>query len=279
MVIPTGQCQVEKLPDKERRVKQCPIFRSQAVNWNKWNLSSWSHSGIYHTLRSSLVLSGDYLWVGRLWHLGLEWNILDYGFFDHNTELFQLRERPGRPTDRQTDRQTRWCWSNFKKKLSKASYKFQSLIPPPKTIWGFVSGGTTTPQTSALHCPHCPLPHKSVPAAETGIGSTPAVVPSLCTPQPPPEWRFPKLWLGRGVEQDRGRENLQTSVDTHKFPISLSLSYQGTVTWLACDAASFLQHFVLFSTSILPSSLSNQLCIIHICWEIRAQLKETNDFC
>lgn len=128
-------------------------------------------------------------------------------------------------------------------------------------------------------CPATPLPHKSVPAAETGIGSTPAMVPSLPTSQPPPERRFPKLWLGRGVEQDRGRGNLQTRVDTHKFPISLSLSYQGTVTCLVCDAASFLQHFVPLSTSILLSSLSNQLCIIHICWEIWTQLKETNDFC
>lgn len=133
--------------------------------------------------------------------------------------------------------------------------------------------------------PLCPLqgyPQKSVSAAERGIGSIPAVfeVLLLSTSQPP-EWTFPSLWLGRGVEQDGGRGYLQTRIGTHKFPVSLSLFSATSKMWSVwCDAAPFFAgKTVPLLTSTLLSSLSNQLHIIHICQEIWSQLRETNDFC
>lgn len=68
-----------------------------------------------------MVLSEGYLWRTRPWHLGLEWNILDYVFCDGNTEMTHLRSRLRSHKDKS-------CGSNFKEKLSKASCRFGSLI-------------------------------------------------------------------------------------------------------------------------------------------------------
>lgn len=133
---------------------------------------------------------------------------------------------------------------------------------------------------------HAGTPPKSVPAAEAGIVSIPALfeVLMLSTSQwkkwvnISPVWRLPKLWLGRRVGAGEGGICRQRLTPT-SFPF---LSVSSLLSWkcdsLMCDAAPFSQE-KLSLTSILLSSFSNQLHIIHICWEIWSQLKETNDFC